>query len=275
MGLLKAWFQRHRYDLHTHPTYVIALITDGCESVRVGRRRELAVANTVLVVNPEECHDGEAGCSDGWAYRTFYPTVELLAEVARELGQVRVPVFAHALMADPTLVRALAQAHRSAEGADAEAAETAMLLALRHLIVEHGDGSRPARAKTHAGSARRMAVYREMIEADPSARFELARFAEATCVTRFQVIRDFKQVTGFTPSAFIRDQRVQLASRLIEAGETLVNTAMSAGFADQGHFSRAFKLSHGYSPGVLRQAGSERTAINPTRRDAGRCVPSA
>src|SRR5277367_2200785 len=34
LGLLKARFRRHRYELHTHPTYVIALITEGCERVR-------------------------------------------------------------------------------------------------------------------------------------------------------------------------------------------------------------------------------------------------
>jgi AraC-like DNA-binding protein len=93
-----------------------------------------------------------------------------------------------------------------------------------------------------------------MVEDDPSGSFALARFARATGVTRFQVIRDFKQVTGFTPSAFVRDRRVQSASRLILEGETLANAAMSAGFADQSHLSRAFKLSHGFTPGMLRQA---------------------
>ena len=89
MGLLKARFRHHRYELHTHPTYVIALITGGCESVRVSCRRVVAPANTVLVVNPEECHDGEAGCEDGWSYRTFYPSIDLMTEVARELGRPR------------------------------------------------------------------------------------------------------------------------------------------------------------------------------------------
>ena len=129
-----------------------------------------------------------------------------------------------------------------------------MLLALRHLIVGYADGRRTARTRTHAGSVRRMAVYREMIESDPAGRFELARFAGTTGVTRFQVIRDFKQVTGFTPAAFVRDRRVQLASRLIQHGDTLASAAMSAGFADQSHLSRAFKLSHGFTPGMLRQA---------------------
>jgi AraC-like DNA-binding protein len=101
-----------------------------------------------------------------------------------------------------------------------------------------------------------MAVYREIIERDPTGRFELSRFARATNVTRFQVIRDFKQVTGFTPAAFILDRRVRLATRLIEGGEMLANAALSAELADQSHFSRAFKLSHGFTSRILRQASA-------------------
>ncbi len=254
MGLLKARFRRHRYELHTHPTYVIALITGGCESVRVSRRRVVAPANTVLVVNPEECHDGEAGCEDGWAYRTFYPSVDLMTEVAGELGKASIPLFPSPVMTDPVLAQLLAEAHRSAACSDEEGSEETMLLAVRHLILGYADGRRAARTQAHAGSVRRMAVYRDMIESDLADRYELARFAGATCVTRFQVIRDFKQMTGFTPAAFVRDRRVQLASRLIRDGDTLANAAMVAGFADQSHLCRAFKLSHGFTPGMLRKA---------------------
>ncbi|HEX3349496.1 MAG TPA: AraC family transcriptional regulator [Acetobacteraceae bacterium] len=254
MGLLKARFRRYRYALHTHATYVIALITGGCESVRVGRRRETAPVNSVIIVNPEECHDGEAGCDDGWAYRTFYPPVELMAEVSRELGQAALPLFPRTLLDDPALAEDLAAAHRTAEAGDTLAAEAAMLDALRRLILCHGDVGRPGRAHTHVGSRRRMAVYREMIEADAAGRFALADFAVTAEVSRFQVIRDFRQVTGFTPSAFVRDRRVRAAGRLIQEGETLADAAVGAGFADQSHLTRAFKLSHGFTPGVLRKA---------------------
>ncbi|SJM29953.1 hypothetical protein BQ8482_120008 [Mesorhizobium delmotii] len=33
LGLLKARFRQHSFELHTHPTYVIALITESCERV--------------------------------------------------------------------------------------------------------------------------------------------------------------------------------------------------------------------------------------------------
>jgi AraC-like DNA-binding protein len=254
MGLLKARFRRHRYELHTHPTYVVALITGGCERLRIGRRQETATVNRVIVVNPEECHDGEAGCEDGWAYRTFYPTVGLMAEVARELGQRSPPLFRRTVLTDPTLSEALLRAHRGAEPHDQDAAEASMLLALRRLIVRHADGRRDEQVETRTTSARRVAVYCRLIEDDPAGSFELARFARAGGVTRFQVIRDFKRVTSLTPSAFIRDRRVRLASGLIQQGETLANAAMSAGFADQSHLTRAFKLSHGFTPGILRKA---------------------
>jgi AraC-like DNA-binding protein len=129
-----------------------------------------------------------------------------------------------------------------------------MLLALRSLIVGHADGGRPAPARTHAASPRRVALYRDMIEADLVDHFALARFAQASGVSRFQVIRDFKQVTGLTPATFLRDRRVRFAGRLIRDGETLANAAIAAGFADQSHLSRAFKASHGFTPGALRQA---------------------
>ncbi|MER8921550.1 AraC family ligand binding domain-containing protein [Mesorhizobium sp. M0802] len=61
LGMLKARFTRHRYQLHTHPTYVVALITQGCERVRIGNETVLAPSGTVLLVDPEIWHDGEAG----------------------------------------------------------------------------------------------------------------------------------------------------------------------------------------------------------------------
>ena len=73
MGLLKARFRRHRYALHTHPTYVVALITGGCERVRIGRGRADVPAASVIVVNPEECHDGEARLPGGLGLPDLLP----------------------------------------------------------------------------------------------------------------------------------------------------------------------------------------------------------
>jgi AraC-like DNA-binding protein len=253
MGLLKARFTQYRYELHTHPTYVIALITDGCERLRVGQRQVVAPTNSVIVVNPEECHDGEPGAEIGWAYRTFYPSVQLMTDVARQLGSDETPLFPSAVIDDPALVGALTIAHQTAEHDD-EDAEASMLVALRQLIVEHADQRQRLQPCERTGASRRLILYRDIIDANIAGPLNLQHLASAAHVTCFQVIRDFKRMSGLTPGAYIRNRRLRLATRLIERGLSLAEAAVASGFSDQSHLSRAFKNTHGITPGVFQRA---------------------
>lgn len=253
LGLLKARFTRHRYDLHTHPTYVIALITGGCERIRIDNQTVVAPAGTVAIVNPEERHNGEAGAAGGWSYRTFYPSVALFTTIARELGQDRPPLFCQRIIEDTVLARALAVAHQSSAMADATRAETSMLVVVRHLMYRYGDwAGRPA-PLDGSGSRRRFTLYEECIEGNLETALTLQRLADTAGVTRFQVIRDFKTAVGFTPAAFIRDRRVRRSARLIEQGRSLADAAAAAGFADQSHLCRTFRATRGMTPGTYQK----------------------
>jgi AraC-like DNA-binding protein len=254
LGLMRARFTRHRYDLHTHPTYVVALITDGCERIRVGGHSVVAPAGTLAIVNPEQLHDGEAGAEGGWAYLTFYPSVSLLTEIARELGQDRAPQFGHSLVEDGDLARAIAVAHADSMAGDAVRAEASMLVALRRLILRHGDWtSRPVPIE-RSGSRRRLLLYADVIEGNLVSDLDLERLAQTAGVTRFQVIRDFKKEVGLTPAAFIRNRRLHRAGSLIEQGSALADAALAAGFSDQSHMSRTFRAVHGITPGMFQKA---------------------
>lgn len=256
LGMLKARFTRHRYDLHTHPTYVIALITQGCERVRIGSQTVVAPSGTVLIVNPEVWHDGEAGADAGWAYRTFYPSVPLMSTVAAELGQDRAPLFSQAITDDSDLVQAVGMAHHGSTSGDATSAETSMLIALRKLILRYGDwGGRQREAVESFGSRTRLSIYEQVIEDNLSAELDLQRLAQAAGVTRFQVIRDFRKLVGLTPAAFIRDRKLRRANLLIQQGSSLADAAFAAGFSDQSHLSRIFRAAHGMTPGMFRRAG--------------------
>ncbi|MER9828979.1 AraC family ligand binding domain-containing protein [Mesorhizobium sp. M0134] len=254
LGLFEARFTRHRYDLHTHPTYVIALITSGCERIRIGRKSVLAPAGTIAVVNPEEWHDGERGADEGWAYRTFYPSVPMMTALTRELGRDGAPVFSRATIEDSSLAAALMAAHQGSTSPDTMTAETSLLVALRRLIVRHGDSSGQAEEIESSGSQRRFSLYRDLVESELGSQLDLKRLAGAAGVTRFQVIRDFNKAIGLTPAAYIRDRRLRRASALIEQGFGLADAAIAAGFADQSHLSRTFRAMHGMTPGMFRRA---------------------
>jgi AraC-like DNA-binding protein len=252
--LLKARFKRHRYELHTHPTYVLALVTQGCERLRIGKRREVAPVGSIIIVHPEECHDGEAGIAEGWSYRTLYPSVALMRDVSRELGRQTAPVFGRRVIDDHSVADMLWRAHEAAEGDDPDEAELGMLMALRMLIMRYADSDGGVEDLEHSGARRRFALYADAVDPKQGGSSDLRRLAQLANVTRFQVIRDFKRMTGLTPGAYVRNRRLRLAGRLIEQGAPIVEAALAAGFADQSHLSRSFRSTHGITPRMYGHA---------------------
>ena len=79
---------------------------------------------------------------------------------------------------------------------------------------------------------------------------ELARDAG---VHRCHFARAFRRGVGCTVAEFIRGRRVEWAAEQLRAGgHSLTELSLMAGFADQAHFTRAFKRVTGYTPGAYR-----------------------
>lgn len=68
--------------------------------------------------------------------------------------------------------------------------------------------------------------------------------------------REFKRSTGMTPIGFLMDLRLTKASNLIGQGMALCDVAQECGFADQSHFSNAFKSKFGFPPSKLKRGGT-------------------
>ncbi len=68
LDCLAARFRTHRYSTHTHETYVLGVITAGCEGYWLRGETRHAAAGEFCFVNPGEAHDG-APVGEGFAYR--------------------------------------------------------------------------------------------------------------------------------------------------------------------------------------------------------------
>lgn len=126
-------------------------------------------------------------------------------------------------------------------------AETAVLRLIALLAANLASKSRNRSCSTI--SIRRA---KDRIDADPAAPLTLAGLAAETGTSRYQLLRAFARELGLTPHAYILQQRLALARRLMRAGSAIVDAAFVAGFADQSHLTRMFARQFGVTPAQYR-----------------------
>ena len=82
--------------------------------------------------------------------------------------------------------------------------------------------------------------------------------AEDVGISRAQLHRKMKEMTGIATGKFLRNLRMEQAARLLREGK--INVAQIAdrvGYADQAHFSTAFKSHFGQSPSEYAETHRE------------------
>lgn len=83
----------------------------------------------------------------------------------------------------------------------------------------------------------------------------LPKIAEVAGVHVVHLARVFRKFHGCTVGEYLRGLRIDLAMRELRFTEKpLAEVAGNAGFADQSHFCRTFKLSTGMTPGQYRKS---------------------
>ncbi|MDR8311099.1 AraC family transcriptional regulator, partial [Acinetobacter baumannii] len=70
--LYNAHISRYAFEPHTHEAFGIGVIEQGAERFRYRGSQHIAAANSIVTMNPDELHTGEAETADGWRYRMIY-----------------------------------------------------------------------------------------------------------------------------------------------------------------------------------------------------------
>lgn len=91
----------------------------------------------------------------------------------------------------------------------------------------------------------------------------IAKIAAEVGVGARQLERRFVQDTGEGPAAVYRAMRLEYGRWLIdETGRMIGDAALSAGFADSAHFTRAFRKRWGCAPSAARRPAPQREVAN-------------
>ena len=82
--------------------------------------------------------------------------------------------------------------------------------------------------------------------------------AQEIGISRTQLYRSMKEITGLNPSDFVRTIRLRQAAELLkDKNLNITQVAYSVGFSSQTHFSSAFKKQYGISPTEYKEKHTE------------------
>ncbi len=119
---------------------------------------------------------------------------------------------------------------------------------------------RPMLRSTNRISHRKIARAVEFIrDLDPQvnpASVSLDELAEVAGLSKYHFLRQFSQVVGMTPGAYLRTLRLCHAARKLRTTNLpILDIALSVGFADHPSFSRAFARHMGMTPSEYQKLG--------------------
>lgn len=247
---LEARFQGNAYHKHRHDTYAICLTLAGVQAFSYLGASEISLPGQVVVLHPDEEHDGYAGSEDGFSYRILYidpalifEAVQTLCGHACPLPFVRTPV----VMNQHVQQRFSAAIMRAFHDAREPLAIDSLIVQLAEGLIEADPCCRQSSLSRHLDVA---AVRRaqQFLDAQRTRVVLSAELEAVTGLTRYDLARQFRLLHGTSPYRYLLMRRLDFAREQLARHHALAEIAIEAGFADQAHFCRMFKATYGITP---------------------------
>ncbi len=241
-----------RMPAHAHAQYQLTLYAGDPRRFNIAGRAFTGDARTSVIIQSGELHGSVAVEDEHTALRTFYIDEAMMAEAAAAIWHRGGTVaFREPRLADPETVEMLHAAHRALDEGGLEA-EVAFCTALEQLVRRQAAPTGTARPLARADA--RMDEVRDLLVDRLADDVRLDELADVAHLSRFHLIRLFRQRYGVTPFAYQRFARVEGARDALRHGESLAAAAAENGFADQSHLGRAFRAVMGATPGQYRES---------------------
>ncbi|GGL37738.1 helix-turn-helix domain-containing protein [Nocardia jinanensis] len=239
------------YKPHSHDSMSIGVVDEG-RSVFTGAPGGplQLTARSVVVIPAHRVH----ACNpvEGrWSYQMLHVDETWLAESIPELdmGADRSPRPVR-IVPEPGGYAAFCRLNEVLfSGADPREKEELLVTVLDEILTAPADIVAGARAR-----ASDVAVVAPILEYLRTSNMQVALgdLVVDTGLSRFQLVRRFRAVTGLPPLAWQINERIIRARSRLREGCGPAEVAGDLGFADQSHFHRTFKLRTGVTPGEYR-----------------------
>lgn len=241
---IEARFRGNGFSPHRHDTYALGLTLRGVQTFRYRGAERFSSPGNVIVLHPDEVHDGAAGTEDGLIYRMVYLPPELIGEIDGHTSSL--PFVPDPVVDDADLWLALADILSDLDHEPDDLAVDDVIGRIAAGLSRRAGTSRKATTRI-ARSAVLQARDFLVVHCHETVRSETLE--TLTGLGRYDLARQFRLLLGTSPHRYLIMRRLDRAKRFLAAGNSLADAAAEAGFADQPHFTRHFRDAFGMTPG--------------------------
>lgn len=240
---IEARFQGNAYARHRHDTYALGVTLHGVQSFWYRGEVRASLAGQVIVLHPDEIHDGGAGTEQGLTYRMLYLDPALVQSALQGAG---LPFVAAPVVDDAALRTTLLEAFGDMGDALDPLLADQLVAALADGLLRHADTPPSRRSPLDLDALARVEEYLQHSGTQPIGSDELEAISG---LDRFTLARQFRLRFGTSPHRYLTMRRVAAGRRLLASGQAIADVAAETGFADQSHFHRHFLKTFGMTPG--------------------------
>lgn len=251
--LLQAEIDDFSYSKHAHEEYSFGVTLAGRQDFFSSGAFHRSLPGNIIVFNPGEVHDGQAGTDDSLHYRMVYIHPDQLEPMLTTAGvkDSRDFQIADNLIKDPQLRQHILNMADLIEQSDNKLQQECELYQLAARVAQCYGQYSPDRVVRRAD--RLLLQARDYIHANLMSDMSLDEISQQANLSKYHFLRMFREYYGITPHQYILNCRINKAREALEQGSSLEDIVFDYGFSDLSHLNRRFKPVYGMTPRQYQQ----------------------
>ncbi|MBA5761086.1 AraC family transcriptional regulator [Vibrio sp. 404] len=239
------------YESHSHDEFSFGIIDHGVADYRNRKQTHRISQGDVVTINPADVHscnpDLGSDKSNAWSYRMLFVDTLKMGQIQSEiLPQQHIDYLPFLADFDRSLeLKQRFIALFNALQAGGSTLETEVSF---YNFIESSFAKSPSKNSVRIDQAASLLRVREKLLDEVDAQHQLDQLAQEAGISRYQLIRSFKNQFGLPPHAYLMDEKIKRSKHMLKRGQKIAEVALLLGFSDQAHFQRHFKRKLSVTP---------------------------
>lgn len=234
---LKASMNRFSYKKHAHEEYALGVTIRGVQEYHLDGCLQTSYKNGVMLFNPEQIHDGNAGhYKEGLDYVMLYVKPELFLEGLEKKDIVKFP---NPVIYDEKIKYDILNLGSAILNEKDEAFCSELYL---NMI---DNFSSKDFLKEYRNESAFIKKAKEIIYYELDDVLDIEMMSKEFNISKFQFIRMFKSNTGLSPYQYFLNTKLIHTKKYLDITKDLYGCVVEFGFTDLSHLNRHFKRVYG------------------------------